>query len=294
MTPANLVGQFGDTTYTKVFVGGLAWETQRETMRKYFEQFGEILEAVVITEKNTGRSKGYGFVTFREPEAAMRACVDAAPVIDGRRANCNLASLGVQKTRPSTPQHGGGRNFRMMNSFHTGVQGGVGTAFPSAATFPHYAIQQGIPYNVFGYSSYSTDYTYPTGYYNVYGGGGAAAQYPIYGGGGAAGMVTRMAPFHPYFQLGHAGGGAAAYPHGPGYGLQYPPQVFPYSALNSTGGLPTYPHHYGGPMSMAPTPAPQAGMTMALPAPTLHAPTPHHFRLIPTPFPPTAPEQPSA
>lgn len=46
-------------------------------------------------------------MTFREPEAAMRACVDAAPVIDGRRANCNLASLGVQRSKPSTPkQHG--------------------------------------------------------------------------------------------------------------------------------------------------------------------------------------------
>ena len=54
---------FGDTTFTKVFVGGLAWETQSETMRRYFEQFGEILEAVVITDKNTGRSKGYGFVS---------------------------------------------------------------------------------------------------------------------------------------------------------------------------------------------------------------------------------------
>eukprot|EP01018_Ginkgo_biloba_P017933 Gb_39058 [translate_table: standard] len=59
--------QFGDTTLTKVFVAGLAWETQRETMRRYFEQFGEILEAVVITDKNTRCSKGYGFVTFRDP-----------------------------------------------------------------------------------------------------------------------------------------------------------------------------------------------------------------------------------
>ncbi|KAJ6885182.1 hypothetical protein NC652_032009 [Populus alba x Populus x berolinensis] len=160
MTPSNLAGQFGDTTYTKVFVGGLAWETQKETMKKYFEQFGEILEAVVIADKATGRSKGYGFVTFREPDAAMRACVDAAPVIDGRRANCNLASLGVQRSKPSTPKHAG-RNFRVMSSFQTGFGGGVGTAFPSAASFPHYAIQQGIPYNVYGYSSYSPDYTYP-------------------------------------------------------------------------------------------------------------------------------------
>lgn len=59
----NNPGQYNDTTFTKIFVGGLAWETQRETMRRYFEQFGEILEAVVITDKNTGRSKGYGFVS---------------------------------------------------------------------------------------------------------------------------------------------------------------------------------------------------------------------------------------
>lgn len=54
--------QFGDTTLTKVFVGGLAWETPTEEMRRYFEQFGEILEAVIITDKASGKSKGYGFV----------------------------------------------------------------------------------------------------------------------------------------------------------------------------------------------------------------------------------------
>ena len=54
---------FGDTTLTKVFVGGLAWETPTDLMRSYFEQFGEILEAVIITDKHTGKSKGYGFVS---------------------------------------------------------------------------------------------------------------------------------------------------------------------------------------------------------------------------------------
>ncbi|KAK9164768.1 hypothetical protein Syun_005670 [Stephania yunnanensis] len=91
---------FGDTTFTKVFVGGLAWETQSDTMRRYFEHFGDIHEAVVITDRNTGRSKGYGFVTFRDPEAAKRACADPSPVIDGRRANCNLASLGRPRPPP--------------------------------------------------------------------------------------------------------------------------------------------------------------------------------------------------
>lgn len=269
MTPANLAGQFGDTTYTKVFVGGLAWETQKETMKKYFEQFGEILEAVVITDKITGRSKGYGFVTFREPDAAMRACVDAAPVIDGRRANCNLASLGVQRSKPSTPKHGGGggRNFRVMSNFQAaGFQGGMGTAFPSAATFPHYAIQQGIPYNLYGYSPYSPDYTYPTNYYSVY--GGATAQYPMYGTTGAGGMITgaaaAAAAFYPYHNFGEgttAAGGTAgsAYTGGQGYGYQYPHgghhHLYQYSALNSTAG---YQQHYGAPMSLATTPGMQS------------------------------------
>lgn len=53
----------GDTTLTKVFVGGLAWETPKEAMREHFEKYGEILEAVIISDKVTGRSKGYGFVS---------------------------------------------------------------------------------------------------------------------------------------------------------------------------------------------------------------------------------------
>lgn len=56
--------QFGDTTLTKVFVGGLAWETQKEVLRHHFDKYGDILEAVIIFDKLTGRSKGYGFVIY--------------------------------------------------------------------------------------------------------------------------------------------------------------------------------------------------------------------------------------
>lgn len=52
----------GDTTFTKLFVGGLPWETRGDAVRRHFEQFGEIVEAVVIADKHTSRSKGYGFV----------------------------------------------------------------------------------------------------------------------------------------------------------------------------------------------------------------------------------------
>lgn len=54
-----------DTTFTKIFVGGLPYHTTDSSLRKYFEVFGDIDEAVVITDRQTGKSRGYGFVSAR-------------------------------------------------------------------------------------------------------------------------------------------------------------------------------------------------------------------------------------
>lgn len=85
-----------DTTFTKIFVGGLPYHTTDETLRKFFERFGDIEEAVVITDRATGKSRGYGFVTMACKEAAQEAIKDPNPVIDGRKANVNLAYLGAK------------------------------------------------------------------------------------------------------------------------------------------------------------------------------------------------------
>ncbi|CAI9091001.1 OLC1v1025915C1 [Oldenlandia corymbosa var. corymbosa] len=175
----------GDTTLTKVFVGGLAWETQKEAMRDHFQKYGEILEAVIISDKVTGRSKGYGFVTFKEPEAAKKACEDATPIINGRRANCNLASLGARRPRssssnlpppppPTTTIQGGNNNNNMVGvgprvpntaapASHVQWYYPAGAPAPApAAPFPHHHHQhhQAIPF--FGYSPayIATDMTY--------------------------------------------------------------------------------------------------------------------------------------
>lgn len=55
-----------DNTFTKLFVGGLPYHTTDETLRAFFLQYGEIEEAVVIYDRNTGKSKGYGFVSFSQ------------------------------------------------------------------------------------------------------------------------------------------------------------------------------------------------------------------------------------
>ncbi|XP_020533654.1 RNA-binding protein 38 isoform X2 [Jatropha curcas] len=159
--------QFGDTTFTKVFVGGLAWETPTEEMRKYFEQFGEILEAVIITDKNTGKSKGYGFVTFRDPESARRACADPNPVIDGRRANCNIASLG--RPRPSPPR-GRPQGGSTSTNQYQGSQSysGVATPLPPTPQPPPLPPPPPPPviYPHYGYPAYTPDYGYHQAIYN--------------------------------------------------------------------------------------------------------------------------------
>ncbi|XP_047328252.1 RNA-binding protein 24-B-like [Impatiens glandulifera] len=153
---------FGDTTYTKVFVGGLAWETQNETIRRHFEQFGEILEAVVITDKYTGRSKGYGFVTFRDSESARRGCADPSPIIDGRRANCNLASLG----RPRPPLNYVLGSPRSPHPYRGRAP--VAGSFGYQRPVPTYNYQQGLMFPPYGYATYNPEYVYPQGVYNPY------------------------------------------------------------------------------------------------------------------------------
>jgi hypothetical protein len=156
---AQFRSRFGDTTYTKVFVGGLAWETQTEELHKYFAQFGDILESVIITDRVTGRSKGYGFVTFRDQESARRAVADPNPFIDGRRANCNIASMGRPRPSPPTGRYQSEPQY----------QGS------SEATGPPYLRFQGqvppqpqlVYSHQFGYMPYPSDYIYQQqAYYN--------------------------------------------------------------------------------------------------------------------------------
>ncbi|KAF2603969.1 hypothetical protein F2Q70_00024298 [Brassica cretica] len=216
--------QMGDTKLTKIFVGGLAWETQKDTMRRYFEQFGEIVEAVVISDKNTGRSKGYGFVTFKEGEAAMRACQNMNPVIDGRRANCNLAFLGAHKPRPPTsPRHGTGR-FRSP--------GGAGLVSPSpqfrgsssSSAFVQHTGQFPISYSAYGFSGYPQEGMYPMNYYNhhLYGG----QQFSPYMGppsSGSTGMFHGYYPYYPQYNPAQSSNQAPAQAqtHHQGFSFQY-------------------------------------------------------------------------
>ena len=76
----------------KLFVGGLKWGTDDHGLRAAFESFGEVTDAKVITDRETGRSRGFGFVTFSDDAAGQKAIeeMDGAE-IDGRRVTVNEA-----------------------------------------------------------------------------------------------------------------------------------------------------------------------------------------------------------
>ncbi|MFZ5392445.1 MAG: RNA recognition motif domain-containing protein [Patescibacteria group bacterium] len=57
----------------KLYVGNLAYSVTSEQLKEFFAEFGEVVEAIVITDKMSGRSKGFGFVTFASDEEAKKA-----------------------------------------------------------------------------------------------------------------------------------------------------------------------------------------------------------------------------
>jgi cold-inducible RNA-binding protein len=76
----------------KLFVGGLSWGTTDDGLHGAFSKFGEIVEAKVITDRETGRSRGFGFVTFANDEGATSAINEMnGAELDGRTIKVNEA-----------------------------------------------------------------------------------------------------------------------------------------------------------------------------------------------------------
>jgi RNA recognition motif-containing protein len=76
----------------KLFVGSLSWDTTDQGLHEAFAQFGEITEAKVITDRDSGRSRGFGFVTFTDDEAADKAIAEMNGFqLDGRPIRVDVA-----------------------------------------------------------------------------------------------------------------------------------------------------------------------------------------------------------
>jgi hypothetical protein len=100
----------------KLFVGGLAWATDEASLLKAFQQFGPVAEAKVILDRESGRSRGFGFVTYESDADADTAIkeLDGAE-LDGRSIRVNEAQArqgggggGGPGGGPGGPRRGGG------------------------------------------------------------------------------------------------------------------------------------------------------------------------------------------
>jgi cold-inducible RNA-binding protein len=91
----------------KIFVGGLAWATDSDSLREAFSKFGKVTEAKVLTDRETGKSRGFGFVSFEFDSEGYRAIEEMnEQTLDGRTIRVNEAE---QKPAGRGPGGGAGR-----------------------------------------------------------------------------------------------------------------------------------------------------------------------------------------
>jgi cold-inducible RNA-binding protein len=106
----------------KLFVGSLSWDTDDHGLRAAFEQFGPVEDAKVINDRDTGRSRGFGFVTFSDAADADKAMEEMnGAVLDGRTLNVNEA-----KERERRGGGGGGGGYGGGRGGGGGGRGGRG------------------------------------------------------------------------------------------------------------------------------------------------------------------------
>ncbi len=105
-----------------LFVGSLAYATTDDSLKAFFEQIGEVERAMVAKERETGRSRGFGFVTFVD-EANNQKAVD---LLNGKELDGRAITVTVARPREDKPRrdfggnnhgggNGGGNSFRQRS-----------------------------------------------------------------------------------------------------------------------------------------------------------------------------------
>ena len=92
----------------KLFVGGLSWNTEDASLRAAFEQYGAVADAKVIKDRETGRSRGFGFVTMSNDAEATTAITS----MDGKAIDGRTVKVSEALERAPRPGGGGGGGDR--------------------------------------------------------------------------------------------------------------------------------------------------------------------------------------
>jgi cold-inducible RNA-binding protein len=90
---------------TKIYIGGLPYQTDEDQLTQMFSTYGEVASAKVITDRDTGRSKGFGFVEMSDDAAAKKAIAELHEAELGGR------TITVNEARPMEQRSGGGGGY---------------------------------------------------------------------------------------------------------------------------------------------------------------------------------------
>jgi len=101
----------------KIYVGGLPYQTDDEQLAQIFATYGEVASAKIIQDRDTGRSKGFGFVEMSDNEAAKKAIAEL------HQAELGGRTITVNEARPLEQRSGGGGG---RGGFGGGNRGGYG------------------------------------------------------------------------------------------------------------------------------------------------------------------------
>ncbi len=95
----------------KLFVGNMSFDTTEGALRAIFEPYGEITSINIITDRDTGRPRGFGFVELANDEKASKAITELnGKELDGRALNVNEATPRPERSGPRGGGGGGGRD----------------------------------------------------------------------------------------------------------------------------------------------------------------------------------------
>lgn len=89
----------------KLFVAGLKDEVTEDEMREYFSQFGTVVNVVLVTEKETGKKRGFGFVEYDDYDPVDKACIINSHMLSGKKVDVKKAIGKTEMARMKGPRH---------------------------------------------------------------------------------------------------------------------------------------------------------------------------------------------
>jgi RNA recognition motif-containing protein len=99
-----------------IYVSNLSFDVQDQDLREFFTPYGEVTSAKIITDRETGRSRGFGFVEMSDDTASRKAIAELNDsTVDGR--NIKVMEARPKEDRPARGNGGGGGGYRGNNPF---------------------------------------------------------------------------------------------------------------------------------------------------------------------------------